>query len=326
MINLSLRIFNGYRGDFLQKELERAREKDVLACIAAGNGGDDQIGDDNDATPQYPASYDLDNIISVAASDRDDALTGFSNFGVASVDLAAPGWDIYSTLPVVDENSPGYGRASGTSMATPFVSGAAALVLSLNPTLDYASLRSLILLAVDPVEALDGRIATGGRLNLHRLVQLASSPNIETSFQQVVFLSGNGDGFVNPGDELALRFKVANAGGEAFEDLSAQLAVLSGGGLLEVTNATEAIGDLDIGQSAEVASGFALKVKPTVDLPSTVELRIDVSAEAKPEDIWSANYEFTIYSPGRISGKVVRNRTGLGISGATVHILSLIHI
>lgn len=319
VINMSLGIRGARQGDLMYQELKRARDQGVLACISAGNGGIDKIGDNNDVSPQYPASYNLDNIISVAATDRNDELTGFSNYGVRSVDLAAPGRDILSTLPVVSQSSSGYGYASGTSMSSPCVAGAVALGLSLNPALDYASARSLLLLGVDSIDSLDGKVATGGRLNLHRFVELATSSNIETTVEDHVFTSGNGDGFVNPGEGLALRFKVTNAGGKALEGLSARFVVVSGGDLLEVTESTESIGDLGVGQSEEVASGFAFRVKPSVNLSGTVELRIDVSAAAKPEDIWSANYAFTIVSPARISGKVVRNGTGLGISGATVH-------
>ena len=77
-----------------------ARSNNVLFVAAAGNGGDDGIGDNNDTTPSYPASYNLDNIISVAATTQTDALASFSNFGATSVDLAAPGVNIYSSIPV----------------------------------------------------------------------------------------------------------------------------------------------------------------------------------------------------------------------------------
>jgi subtilisin family serine protease/fibronectin type 3 domain-containing protein len=88
--------------DYSQTEydaIEYADENGVLLVAAAGNGGDDGEGDDNDETPEYPASYDLPNIISVAATDQDDVLAEFSNYGVNSVDVAAPGVNIYSTVP-----------------------------------------------------------------------------------------------------------------------------------------------------------------------------------------------------------------------------------
>ena len=79
--------------------IELANEKGILVIAAAGNGGEDGIGDNNDYTPSYPASYDLPNIISVAATDSRDVISSFSNYGPVSVDIAAPGSTVYSTLP-----------------------------------------------------------------------------------------------------------------------------------------------------------------------------------------------------------------------------------
>jgi subtilisin family serine protease len=126
-----------------------------LFVAAAGNSGLN-----SDIFPAYPASYDLDNIISVAATDHNDALAYFSNYGVASVDLGAPGVNIYSTLPY---NS--YGTYSGTSMASPHVAGVASLIWSESPDLTATQVKNQILGAVDPITALDGKSVTGGRLN-----------------------------------------------------------------------------------------------------------------------------------------------------------------
>lgn len=103
---------------------------DVLVVAAAGNGGDDGIGDDNDFDPTFPASYDLPNILSVAAIHSEGHLTSFSNYGYESVDLSAPGEDILSTVPGGE-----YGLMSGTSMAAPHASGVAALAASVKPEL-----------------------------------------------------------------------------------------------------------------------------------------------------------------------------------------------
>ncbi|MDP6810988.1 MAG: S8 family serine peptidase [Kiritimatiellia bacterium] len=136
--------------------IEAARNAGHLFVAAAGNDGTD-----NDTIPQYPASFDLDNIIAVAATDRNDGLAGFSCFGLESVDIGAPGVDIHSTL-----SGGGYGNMSGTSMATPHTAGAAALILAANSQLTYDQVRQLILNGVDLIPSLDGKVATGGRLNV----------------------------------------------------------------------------------------------------------------------------------------------------------------
>ena len=142
----------------------------ALFVFAAGNGdGDnDDAGDDNDAVPQYPCAYPASNIVCVAATGFTDRLADFSNFGATTVDLAAPGVDIVSTLPNGE-----YGIGSGTSMATPQVSGIAALVLSDNPSLSTAALRSALLAGVDRNPSLVGSLATDGRTNALRALEAA---------------------------------------------------------------------------------------------------------------------------------------------------------
>jgi subtilisin family serine protease len=133
----------------------------MLFVAAAGNGGDDGVGDDNDLDPEYPCAYLLSNVVCVAASDNRDRLAPFSNYGDLAVDLAAPGVDIVSTVP-----GGGYGWASGTSMATPHVAGAAALLWAASPGSSVSQIKSALLEGVDPVAAFAGRTVTGGRLNV----------------------------------------------------------------------------------------------------------------------------------------------------------------
>ncbi|HKQ61612.1 MAG TPA: S8 family serine peptidase, partial [Candidatus Polarisedimenticolaceae bacterium] len=135
--------------------VQRADAAGVALVAAAGNDGED-----NDFVPHYPASFELPNVISVAATDPHDRLSGFSNYGVHSVDLAAPGIDILSTYP-----GGGYALSSGTSMAAPHVSGALALILGRYPGASAADAKALLLERVDPRPALDGVVGTGGRLN-----------------------------------------------------------------------------------------------------------------------------------------------------------------
>ncbi len=139
----------------LEDSIRAAGEAGILFVAAAGNSSTD-----NDQRPHYPSNYDLPNVISVAALDRNDALAGFSNYGAKTVHVAAPGREILSTWLNDD-----YREASGTSMATPYVSGTAALVLALEPNLTVEKLRDRILKSVDKIDSLTGKVASGGRLN-----------------------------------------------------------------------------------------------------------------------------------------------------------------
>lgn len=144
----------------LYDAIRNARDAGVIFVAAAGNNGAN-----NDQAPFYPAGYDLANIIAVAATDRNDRLASFSNYGATTVDLAAPGVDILSTKP---NNT--YQTASGTSMAAPHVAGVAALVRGLHPDWTYQQVIDQVLNSVDSVPGLAGRTATGGRLNAARAV------------------------------------------------------------------------------------------------------------------------------------------------------------
>src|SRR6185369_2344651 len=114
---------------------------------------------DNDRMPHYPSSYDSPNVVSVAALDRNDSLASFSNYGAKSVAVAAPGVEILSTW--LDNQ---YEEKSGTSMATPVVAGVAALILAEHPKMSAADLKEKLLASTDPIVALKGKIATGGRI------------------------------------------------------------------------------------------------------------------------------------------------------------------
>jgi subtilisin family serine protease len=152
-----------------------ARMQGHVLVAAAGNAAVS-----TDTTPLYPASFDLPNIIAVAALSG-DVLAGFSSYGATTVDLAAPGEYIFSTIPG------GYGYWSGTSMATPLVAGVAALILGRHPTWTNTQVINRILTTTVPLPALEGRVVTGGRLNaadaLDRRPVLAAIPDqLSTAF------------------------------------------------------------------------------------------------------------------------------------------------
>jgi len=153
----------------LLDEIAVTNANNMLFVAAAGNSG---VNTDQSAF--YPADYASPNVIAVAATDSQDRLSWFSNYGQNSAHLGAPGVAILSTFP----NS-SYQWESGTSMATPHVAGAAALALSACPTLDTAGLKTLILGTVDSDAWLQWKTATGGRLNVNHAIQLctASTPD-----------------------------------------------------------------------------------------------------------------------------------------------------
>jgi subtilisin family serine protease len=165
---INIRVTNNSYGDCPEScgydqatrdALEELGNAGVLNVFAAGNSARNI----DTGAPFYPASYDLPTILSVASSTSTDARSGFSNFGATSVDLAAPGSSILSTT--FSTNST-YGSLSGTSMATPHVAGAAALLSAYNPNLSAASLKATLMNTVDPLVAWAGVVKTGGRLNV----------------------------------------------------------------------------------------------------------------------------------------------------------------
>lgn len=151
---------NSENSSSLRSAFSRLRTAGILVAAAAGNGSQDV-----DSIPVYPPNYGLDNVITVTATTRTDALAGYANFGRNTVDLAAPGSDIYAPWRGGDQE---YAYYNGTSMATPFVAGALALLQAQEPGSTYKQRIQRLLDTVDPIPALADKCQTGGRLNLHR--------------------------------------------------------------------------------------------------------------------------------------------------------------
>lgn len=147
----------------MQDAITRAGTANILFVAAASNEG---MNTENN--PVYPSCYDNANIISVTSIDPTGSLSYFSNYGATKVDIAAPGSEIYSTLPDIVRGKmvSVYGSYGGTSMATPHVTGAAALYASTHPGATAAQIKAAILNSAIPTSSLTGKCVTGGRLNI----------------------------------------------------------------------------------------------------------------------------------------------------------------
>jgi thermitase len=139
----------------LFKSIQATRDAGILFVAAAGNDGRN-----NDDVPTYPSTYDVDNIVSVAASDNQDKPASFTSYGRRTVHVAAPGVQIYSTTP-----NNGYAYLSGTSMATPHVAGIAALMMAADPSWSYAEIKRRLIATSDPAGPLRRKVVSRGRVN-----------------------------------------------------------------------------------------------------------------------------------------------------------------
>ncbi|MBI5476427.1 MAG: S8 family serine peptidase [Ignavibacteriales bacterium] len=144
----------------LQDAIERSNQANILFVAAAGNDGSN-----TDATASYPSCYPNANIIAVASITSTGTLSSFSNYGLTTVDLGAPGSAIYSTIPS-KSGAASYASYSGTSMATPHVTGGVALYAAYHPGSTAATIKSAVLASVVPTTSLSGKCVTGGRLNV----------------------------------------------------------------------------------------------------------------------------------------------------------------
>ena len=182
-------------GPFSQAMQDAIGRTRMLFVTSAGNSSSN-----NDTTPSYPASYPLENIVAVAATNHNDARASFSNFGNTSVDLGAPGENILSTT-----RGSAYGLLSGTSMSSPHVAGAAAVLLGNDPTLTPHEVRYRLLKGTDP-KALP--VVTRGRLNLYNSLTLPPSP-------VTIEVSAVGSTVIDPGDTIQVQVTATNNSGSA---------------------------------------------------------------------------------------------------------------
>ncbi len=162
--------------------INEAKEKGILFVAAAGN---DSQNSDND--PHYPAGYQIANVMAVAASTNRDALASFSTYGKRSVHIAAPGHNIVSTVP-----GNAYDSYSGTSMATPHVSGAAALLWSTDKGMSYADVKQKLMASRDYVGNMARKVMSSGRMNVDNAIRGVYPPSPEPAESDWRDLSGFG--------------------------------------------------------------------------------------------------------------------------------------
>lgn len=248
-----------------------AAEKDAIArfvdeggtfIAAAGNNGSDN---DSEDFSFFPSSYKIPGLISVASTDWDDRRSGFSNWGAETVDLGAPGDEILSTFP-----SDSYAYLSGTSMAAPQVSGAVALMRSIKPNASAPEIRQTLIDSVDPVADLQGKTVSGGRLNVHRAIQIIglAGPVIRTVLPGPV--TGQVDPVTNqPLRTLTVRFNRPIDGAKLLDTDVVKL---------ERDGADNAFGTGDDAQipvsSVAVSESDAREVKITLNLNSLPSQRL----------------------------------------------------
>ncbi len=294
----------------LQSAITRAANAGILFIAAAGNNGTN-----NDTTANYPSNYDTtagagyDSVIAVAAIDASGNLPSFSNYGATTVDLGAPGVGIYSTLPF---NS--YGSYSGTSMATPHVTGAVASYAASHPGVTAAAIKSAILSSAQatPTATLAGKTVTGGRLNISAMPDVKPSLSINdvtlnegnsgtTAFTFTVTLSSPSTETVTVGygtaDGTALQssdYQSASGTLTFAPGVTSQTITVSANGDTTVeSNETFYVNLTSASSNATIADGQGLATILNDDIPPLPSLSIN-SVSAIEGDRGQTKFTFTV--------------------------------
>ncbi len=317
----------------MQDAIADADSHGILFVAAAGNSGVDA-----DAIPMYPAAYDNPNIISVAASDHRDTYASFSNHGATTVDLAAPGVSIYSTFPTYwteamqaykdagRDITTDYCSISGTSMATPHVAGVCALAKAYRPSLTGTQIKKQVLLGTDPLpkDLMNRSTQTNGRLNAYAMLRTLDGPyprpvDVEDADGTEGGANGNGDGYINPGERIAVTAPIQNRGVDEASDVTAVLALTTEDEYVTVVRGDASYGDIGPGDTVSASDTFIFDVSADTPTPHDAAFTMTVADSAGGE--WQFPLTFTVYNSYEISGIVTLDDQPL--SGAQVRCLLL---
>lgn len=277
----------------LKDAIDAAGTAGILFVAAAGNDGSD-----NDADPAYPASYTSDNIIAVAATDNDDRLASFSNYGETSVDVGAPGVEIYSTFPP-DLGLGSYYYLDGTSMATPHVSGLAGLLKAQFTSLDDAGLKGRILATVDAISSLSDKSVTGGRINAFSALVAGAQPYIIVNSTTVDDAGGNNNGYVDPGESFTLTITLKNLW-ETATGISAVLSTTDT--YITITSNSSSYPNLNAGGSGNSITPYSLRASASTPNLHRADFSLSITANS---GAYTVTRTFSLIILGGTSGMLL---------------------
>ena len=289
--------FGGPQFSFAESQgIRRLAEEGILLVAAAGN-----VNINNDKIPDYPSSLDYPNIIAVGASNPDDEITFWSQYGQTSVDVLAPGSTVRTTVTGVADTLPGnsgsstrrYDYVAGTSFAAPFVSGIAALIKAQFPSADYSELKGRIMASVEA--STPAVVSSGGRVNAADALSVSAQPVVVIQDIQVLDSSGDNDGLIDADESFTLGLTLDNVWDSA-NDVTAELVSLSSG--LTVVSAQADYGDMAAG--SRFAATFTLEAGSYSGI-QRFPMRLDIS----DGDGYRVSRRFDLESGGLVSGDAV---------------------